>query len=57
MGIGRHAQNPERAQQMIDWLIDNHVPREDDKRPQRNVAIAGWGNQEARLLAERAGYN
>ncbi len=57
MGIGRHAQNPERAQQMIDWLIANHVPREDDERLQRNVAIAGWGNHEARLLAERAGYN
>lgn len=57
MGIGRHAQNPERAQQMIDWLIDNHAPRVEDEPLQRNVAIAGWGNREARLLAERAGYN
>lgn len=57
MGVGRHAQNPERAQQLIDWLIVNYAPHDDGGRIQRNVAIAGWGNQEARLLAERAGYN
>jgi len=57
MGVGRHAQNPERAQQLINWLIVNQGPPEDGERMQRNVAVAGWGNQEARLLAERAGFN
>lgn len=57
MGIGRHAQSPERAQQLIDWLILNR-PLEDFGAWQgKNVAIAGWRNEEARLLAERAGYN
>jgi iron(III) transport system substrate-binding protein len=57
MGVGRHARNPGPAQQLIEWLIVNHplenYPEMDGKR----VAIAGWRNEEARLLAERAGYN
>ncbi|MDH5621303.1 MAG: extracellular solute-binding protein [Gammaproteobacteria bacterium] len=57
IGVGRHAQNPERAQQLVAWLIVHHAPREGGEAMQRNVAIAGWGNEEARLLAERAGYD
>ena len=57
MGVGRHAQNPERAQQLIDWLIVNRTLLDDGGKDQRNVAIAGWGKEDALLLAERAGFN
>ena len=57
MGVGRHAQHPERALQFVNWLIVNHPLEEPLERDGKNVAIAGWGNEEARLLAERAGYH
>ncbi len=57
MGVGRHASSPERAQQLIDWLILNRPLEGLGAWQGKNVAIAGWRNEEARLLAERAGYN
>jgi iron(III) transport system substrate-binding protein len=57
IGVGRHAPNPELAQQLIDWLIVNHPLPDSADGNGKSVAIAGWRNNDARLLAERAGYN
>lgn len=57
IGVGRHAQNPDLAQQLIDWLIVNHPLPDSADGSAKSVAIAGWKNKDARLLAERAGYN
>ena len=58
VGIGRHAQNAAAAQQMVDWLLENFaidVKSQDERHP-APVHIAGYRDEEARLLAERAGY-
>lgn len=56
VGIARHSRYPESAQQLVNWLlaesdIELHVQASD-----ANVGIAGWNDEEARLLAERASY-
>jgi iron(III) transport system substrate-binding protein len=57
VGVGRHAQNPELAQRLVDWLIVNHPVPDSAEGNGKSVAIAGWRNKDAQLLAERAGYN
>ena len=56
VGVGRHAQQPESAHRLVDWLIRNRQTgfQTQDSRP--FAGTAGWRDQEARLLAERAGY-
>ena len=56
VGVGRHAQQPESAHRLVDWLIRNRQTgfQTQDRRP--FAGTAGWRDQEARLLAERAGY-
>lgn len=57
-GVARHARNPEGAQRLIEWLI-TQTPLGDgdlDGVSNRNVGIAGWHNEDAVKLAERAGY-
>ncbi len=56
MGVARHAQNAERAQQLIEWLILNKPLEGLADWSGKNVSIAGWRNEEALLLAERAGF-
>ncbi len=56
MGIGRHANNPERAQQLIDWLIVNKPLEYPAEWNGRNMGVAGWRHAEVLLLAERAAY-
>ena len=57
MGIGRHAVNPEKAQQLIDWLIVNKPLAALAKWNGRNIGIVGWRHEDVMLLAERASYN
>jgi len=57
MGVGRHANNPERAQQLIDWLIVNKPLEDLAEWKGRNMGVAGWRHAEVLLLAERAGYH
>lgn len=72
VGIARHARHPDSAQQLVDWLLSADVQMrhasatraypvlanlpmaEDISR--KNVGIAGWQENDAVLLAERAGY-
>jgi hypothetical protein len=56
MGVARHAQNAERAQQLIEWLILNKPLEGLADWSGKNVSIAGLRNEEALLLAERAGF-
>lgn len=56
IGVARHAQNPEGAQQLVHWILGQHPHWEQLAPDARNVGEAGWYEEEARLLAERAGY-
>jgi iron(III) transport system substrate-binding protein len=70
VGIARHSHNPDAAQALVDWLLSESsnqqhalalraysiyggLPASISKK---NVGIAGWRDEDARLLAERAGY-
>ncbi|MCH9694608.1 MAG: hypothetical protein K0U72_08880 [Gammaproteobacteria bacterium] len=55
MGIARHARYPESAQVLLDWTIRNSRPHPAPSND-RNSGIAGWMDEDARLLADRAGY-
>lgn len=55
IGVVRHARYPESAQALVDWLIrDKRLDATSSNG--RNIGIAGWLDEDARLLAERAGY-
>jgi len=56
IGVGRHAQQPERAQQFVNWMLEFKTWQAGTGISARNVGVAGWRADEARLLAERAGY-
>jgi iron(III) transport system substrate-binding protein len=56
VGVTRHAQNPEAAQQLLNWMLAEGSWEELPASNSRNVGQAGWYEEEARLLAERAGY-
>jgi iron(III) transport system substrate-binding protein len=55
IGIGRHAADPEAAQRLVEWLLARRRFELADGDV-AFVGIAGWRADEARLLAERAGY-
>lgn len=55
-GVGRHAGNPESAQKLVGWLLTNRRMEFGGDAEPVFVGIAGWRDEEARLLAERAGY-
>lgn len=56
VGIARHAGHPDAAQRLVDWLLRGHVEYFRGDATLRPVRITGWLDEEARLLAERAGY-
>ena len=56
VGVARHAQNPEAAQQLLNWMLAQGSWDDWPASNSRNVGQAGWYEEEARLLAERAGY-
>jgi len=56
VGVARHAQYPDAAQQLVDWMLSQRQLEEVRGSDDRNVGQAGWYEEEARLLAERAGY-
>lgn len=55
-GIGRHAVQADAAQLLVDWLLRNSAVRLTGDGQWASLEIAGWRNEEAVLLAERAGY-
>lgn len=57
IGVARHAQNPEAARQFVGWYLDGiYTTLDAPELAGRNVGVAGRLDEEARLLAERAGY-
>lgn len=56
VGVGRHAASPEAAQALADWVLRNASVRVPSYADLPHSSIAGWRDEEARLLAERAGY-
>ena len=55
-GVSRHAQNADAAHAFVDWLLSDLAPQVPERSNGRNIGIAGWRDEEARLLAERASY-
>lgn len=57
IGVARHARNPEAARRFVAWYLDGIYKTLDaPDLAARNVGVAGRFDEEARLLAERAGY-
>ena len=56
IGVARHAQQPESAQRFVEWMLLNQSVEVSDDPDRRPVGIAGWRDEEARLLIERASY-
>jgi len=58
IGVNRHAAHAEAAQRLVDWLLRERAMRVQSagEYVPAPVRIAGWRDEEARLLADRAGY-
>lgn len=70
IGIARHSRYPDAAQALVQWLLDEQVNQrhaevvgaipavggDADAGNGPAPAVAGWRDEEAKLLAERAGY-
>lgn len=56
IGISRHAENADAAQRFVNWMLADYRAGELDGYDVSNPGIAGWRAEDARLLAERAGY-
>lgn len=56
IGVARHARQPESAQRLVEWMLQNKGIRLQGDSDRRPVGIAGWRDEDARLLVERAGY-
>lgn len=57
IGVARHARQAESAQRLVEWFVRNKQPRIVSESETSPVRIAGWLDEDARLLAERAGYH
>jgi iron(III) transport system substrate-binding protein len=56
VGVARHARHPESAQTLVNWMLAENELREPVSSNGRNIGLAGWRDEEAALLAERAAY-
>jgi len=56
IGVSRHAENADAAQALVNWLLSSYQPGDLGGLSASNAGVAGWRSEEARLLAERAGY-
>ena len=56
VGVGRHAGQPDAAQRFVGWLLRGQVDSFKGDVDLRPASVAGWRDEEARLLAERASY-
>jgi len=57
IGVARHARQPESAQRLVGWLLKRKNIRVSGAPEKQPVGVAGWRDEDARLLAERAGYH
>jgi len=56
IGVSRHAENAEAAQRFVNQVLSEYQADDLDGAAASNAGIAGWRSEDARLLAERAGY-
>lgn len=56
IGIARHAGQAESAQTLVEWMLKSNPVGEPELSNGKNIGLAGWRGEEARLLVERAGY-
>ena len=56
LGVVRHSRYPQSAQALVDWMLSKRSPDPVSVNP-RNIGVAGWRDNDAKLLAERAGYH
>lgn len=56
IGVARHAQYPESAHVLVDWMLKEKRTKDLAWSNGKNVGIAGWRDEDASLLAQRAGY-
>ncbi len=56
IGVARHARYPEAAHVLVNWMLKEKPITDLAWSNGKNVGIAGWRDEDARLLAERAGY-
>jgi len=56
IGISRHAENAEAAQRLVGRVLSDYQSGGLGESAMSNAGIAGWRSEDARLLAERAGY-
>jgi iron(III) transport system substrate-binding protein len=59
IGIARHAQNPEAATLLVEWLIEHYAKQrfaDAQHTSASNVGGAAWNYEDAAKLTERAGY-
>jgi len=56
IGVTRHAQNPDAGQRLVRWILAEVPMPELVNSNGKNISTVGWRDEEARLLAERAGY-
>ena len=56
IGIARHTGQPESAQALVQWMLESIPLPEPESSNGRNLGLAGWRDEDVRLLVERAGY-
>ncbi len=56
VGVARHARYPESADKLVNWMLQQQSLQQPASSNGRNIGLAGWRDEDAVLLAERAGY-
>lgn len=56
IGVARHAGQAELAQALVQWMLAANPLPEPESSNGRNAGLAGWHDEDVRLLADRAGY-
>ena len=56
VGVARHAGNPDGAHRFVEWIVAKQSLGLTGSYFTMHVGVAGYRDEEARLLAERAGY-
>lgn len=56
IGVARHATDADAAHELVGWIADKQGARVYEDVEYIHAGVAGWRDEEARLLAERAGY-
>jgi iron(III) transport system substrate-binding protein len=56
IGVARHATDADAAHKLVGWIADKQGARIYEGVEYIHAGVAGWRDEEARLLAERAGY-